>query len=199
MDHRTVDATAATVPAGPLRGGVRLRSGCLDFRIRYRSISMTSVRRIRIALALGFILTLAADARAQLVGNVYVSGLNLPVAFAQDPSDPTVQFVLEQGGLIRVIKDGVLQPTPFLDLTTQISSGGERGLLGMALDPAYGSNRRFYLNFTNPAGHTVVARFTRSVGNALLADPNSRFDFQWSTGLRVIEQPFNNHNGGSVE
>ena len=139
-----------------------------------------------------------SDARAQLRGETYVSGLSAPVEFVQDPSDPTVQFVVQQGGLIRAIKNGVLQSTPFLDLTSSISSGGERGLLGMAAAPDYASSGRFYVNFTNPAGHTVVARFMRSAGDPLLADPGSRFDLRWSTGQRWIPQPFSNHNGGHL-
>lgn len=155
-------------------------------------------RWVRAVLFIGISLAPAADAAAQLQGQVYVSGLSFPVAFAQDPSDPSVQFVVEQAGLIRVIKSGLLQSTPFLDLTSSIASGGERGLLGMALDPAYGANGRFYVNFTNPDGDTVIARFRRSTGNPLIADPNSRFDFLWSTGERRIRQPFSNHNGGTV-
>jgi hypothetical protein len=67
--------------------------------------------------------------------------------------------------------------------------GGERGLLGLAFPPDYGASARFYVNFTNPAGDTVVARFKRSAATALLADPASRFDLRWSTGERVIRQP----------
>ena len=64
---------------------------------------------------------------------VYVSGLTSPVAFVQDPTNPAVQFVVEQGGRIRVVQSGTVQATDFLDLRGVISSGGERGLLGMAL------------------------------------------------------------------
>ena len=155
-------------------------------------------RWVHAVLFAGLLLIPAADAAAQLQGQVYVNGLSFPVAFAQDPSDPTVQFVVEQAGLIRVIKNGVLQGTPFLNLISSIASGGERGLLGMALDPAYGSNGRFYVNFTNTDGDTVVARFRRSAGDPLVADVGSRFDFLWSTGERRILQPFSNHNGGSL-
>jgi glucose/arabinose dehydrogenase len=141
----------------------------------------------------------ATPAAAQLRATVVVSGLTLPVGFVQDPSDPTVQYVIEQGGRIKVVRNGTLQSTPFLDLSASIAAGGERGLLGMALPPDYATSGRFYVNFTNPAGDTVVARFKRGTStNPLLADPATRFDLLWSTGERVIRQPFANHNGGNI-
>ena len=136
-------------------------------------------------------------AAAQLRAVPYVSGLSLPVAFVQDPADATIQYVVQQGGRIRLIRSGVLQTAPFLDLTSSIASGGERGLLGMALPADYATSGRVYVNFTNTNGDTVVARFKRS-SNPLAADPASRFDLLWSTGERVIRQPFANHNGGNL-
>jgi glucose/arabinose dehydrogenase len=139
----------------------------------------------------------ASTALAQLKAVTYVSGLSLPVAFVQDPSDATIQYVVQQGGRIRLIKSGVLQSAPFLDVTASIVSGGEQGLLGMALPPDYATSGRFFVNFTNPSGDTVVARFKRSA-NPLVADPATRVDLLWSTGERVIRQPFANHNGGNL-
>src|SRR6186713_2431105 len=124
------------------------------------------------AITLAFPSTTAAQLRAV----PYVSGLSSPLAFVQDPGDATIQYVLQQGGRIRLIRNGVLQTTPFLDLTSSIASGGERGLLGMALPPDYATSGRFFVNFTNTAGDTVVARFRRSASNPLAADAASRFD-----------------------
>ena len=78
-------------------------------------------------------------------------------------------------------------------------SGGEQGLLGLAFPPDAGLTGRFYVNFTNDAGHTVVARFRRS-SNPLVADPLSRFDLRWTGagGPALIAQPFSNHNGGHL-
>src|SRR5262245_23109744 len=87
----------------------------------------------------------------------YASFLSLPVAIVQDPTNGSVQFVVEQGGRIRVVVGGTVLPTDFLDLRAAISSGGERGLLGLAFAPDYATSGRFFVNFTNPAGHTVVA------------------------------------------
>jgi glucose/arabinose dehydrogenase len=137
-------------------------------------------------------------ASAQLRAPVFVSGFNAPVAFVQDPADATTQYVVEQAGRIRVVRNGQLVSTPFLDVSGITLSGGERGLLGLAFPPDYATSGRFYVNFTRvPDGHTVVARFRRS-SNPLVADPSSRFDLVWSTGLGFIEQPFSNHNGGCL-
>ena len=150
------------------------------------------------ALILAIAMGTSSAASAQIRAPLFVSGLNAPVAFVQDPSDATIQYVVEQGGRIRVVRNGVVENTPFLDVSASILSGGERGLLGLAFPPNYGATGRFYVNFTRaPDGHTVVARFRRS-SNPLTADPSSRFDLVWSTGLNYIEQPFSNHNGGCL-
>ena len=69
----------------------------------------------------------------------------------------------------------------------------------MALAPDYASSGRLFVNFTNPAGHTVIARFQRS-SNPLVADPSTRFDLRWNgpSGPAYIAQPFANHNGGCL-
>ncbi len=129
----------------------------------------------------------------------YASGFDLPVAFVQDPADRTVQFVVEQRGRIRTVRSGVVQPTDLVDLRGVVSTGGERGLLGLAFAPDAATSGRFYVNFTNTNGHTVVARFRRS-GNPLVADPASRFDLRFggAGGSAFIAQPFSNHNGGHL-
>ena len=175
--------------------------------------------RVRLAPAVaGLLLLASAQAAAQLPSiqsATYVGGLSSPVGMVQDPSDPAVQFVVQQGGLIRVIRNGVLQGTNFLNLTSSIATGGERGLLGLAFPGDYARTGRFYVNFTRSGdGATVVARFLRSAANPLVADPNSRFDLLWpaqpdmatangcdafsSSPQRAICQPFSNHNGGKI-
>jgi glucose/arabinose dehydrogenase len=139
----------------------------------------------------------AARAEAQLRTQTIVTGLSAPVAFVADPLTPGVFYAVQQGGLIRTVQNGTILSTAFLDLRSVISSGGERGLLGMAFAPD-ASSGRFFVNFTNPAGDTVVARFRRSPANALVADPSSRFDLRWPNGNRFITQPYSNHNGGNL-
>jgi glucose/arabinose dehydrogenase len=138
----------------------------------------------------------AVHTQTGLRTSVYASGFNQPLAIVQDPTDRSVQVVLEQVGRIRVVRAGVLLPAPFLDLTPSVLSGGERGLLGLAFAPDYAASGRFYVNFTNRNGDTVVARFRRSA-DPLIADPGSRFDLRWG-GAPVIAQPFANHNGGHL-
>jgi glucose/arabinose dehydrogenase len=154
--------------------------------------------RTIVAIAVAAALSLCTSAEAQLRARVYVSGLTNPLAFVQDPSDAAIQYIAQQGGLIRVVQNGSLLSTPFLNLTGSITSGGERGLLGLAFPADYATSGRFYVNFTNPVGHSVVARFKRSAANPRIADPGSRFDLLWSTGERFIRQPYSNHNGGHL-
>jgi glucose/arabinose dehydrogenase len=149
---------------------------------------------------LSAVIALAGGAGAQsaLRARVHTSGFTFPLAFVQDPTDAAVQFVVEQGGRIRAVRNGVVAGADFLDLRSAVASGGERGLLGLAFAPDYGTSGRFYVNFTNTAGNTVVARFRRSA-DPLVADAGSRFDLRWGAGLRsFIDQPFANHNGGHL-
>ena len=139
---------------------------------------------------------LPAAARAQMRTEVVATGLSNPVAFVVDPGDPATFYAVEQRGTIRTVRDRTVEPTLFLDLRASISAGGERGLLGLAFPPDAIESRRFYVNFTNLDGHTVVARFTRRADGQV--DLNSRLDLQWPTGRRFIEQPFSNHNGGHL-
>ena len=152
------------------------------------------------ALALGGAVAglLVVGAQDRLRSQVYASGFTAPVAFVQDPIDRNVQFVVEQAGRIRVVRSGTVQPTDFLDLRSAVQAGGERGLLGLAFAPDTASGR-FYVNFTDRSGDTVVARFRRSA-DPLVANPASRFDLRFggANGPAVIVQPFSNHNGGHL-
>ena len=133
---------------------------------------------------------------AQLRTQVVASGLVNPVAFVMDPADHSTFYVVEQRGTIRTIRNNAVAPVLFLDLRSSVSSGGERGLLGLAFAPDAATSRRFYVNFTNADGDTVIARYRRNADGSV--DPNSRFDLMWPDGRRFIEQPFSNHNGGHL-
>ena len=121
-------------------------------------------------------LAVVSPASGQLRPGTAVQGFTQPVAFVQDPSDPAVQYVVEQGGRIKVVQNGTVLADDFLNLAVSITSGGERGLLGLALPADYAATGRVYVNFTDVNGHTVVARFTRSAANRFVADPASRLD-----------------------
>ena len=133
---------------------------------------------------------------AQLRSQVVASGFANPVAFVGDPGNRSTFYVVEQRGTIRTLTNGVVASTFFLDLRGQIAAGGEQGLLGLAFPPDSTTTGRFYVNFTNPQGHTVIARFRRDATGR--ADASSRFDLMWPDGRRFIEQPFANHNGGHL-
>src|SRR4051794_23045125 len=105
---------------------------------------------------------MVADLRAQLRGRVYASGFTTPVAFVQDPTDRGVQFVVEQAGRIRLVRGGTVVANDFLNVAGSIVAGGEQGLLGLAFPPDAAASRRVFVDFTNPAGHTVIARFRRA-------------------------------------
>ena len=153
---------------------------------------------LRFLFIVGFVAAPSGPAAAQLRATLVAQGLEQPVAFAQDPSNSQIQLIAEQAGRIRVLLNGALQTGSFLDLRPVVGSGGERGLLGIAFAPDYAVSGRLFVNFTNLAGHTVIARFNRMPGNPLAADPSSRFDLRWPDGSTWITQPFTNHNGGHL-
>jgi glucose/arabinose dehydrogenase len=101
-------------------------------------------------------------------------------------------FVLEQAGRIRVVRDGSLLPEPYLDLSDRIAAGGERGLLGLAFSPAFGTDGRLFVDYTDRDGNTVVSEVTAPDPAADRADPASE------RVLLRIEQPYANHNGGAL-
>jgi len=133
----------------------------------------------------------AGSAVAGVEPVLVVSGLSAPLRVTAPAGDFQRLFVVEQGGRIRLVKDGVLLGGSFLDLSGRISSGGERGLLGLAFHPDYRRNGRFYVNYTDPQGNTVVSEFGVS----------SNPDFASAGSERVLlrqTQPFSNHNGGHL-
>ena len=154
------------------------------------------VRETALVYLSAVILATAVPAEAQVRTQVVASGLTNPIAFVMDPLDHSTFYVVEQRGTIRTLRNGTLAPGFFLDIRSAISAGGERGLLGMAFPPDHAASRRFYVNFTNPEGHTVIARYTRAANGAVIEQ--SRFDLMWPDGRRFIEQPFSNHNGGHL-
>jgi len=154
-----------------------------------------SARLVSVALVA---VATTGSAFAQVRAELVASGLTQPVALVQDPSDRTVQVVVQQDGRVRALKSGLLQSADYLDLRSVVRNSGEQGLLGLAFAPDYGTSGRVFVNFVNLEGHTVIARFKRSGADPLRADPQSRFDLRWPDGQRVISQPFSNHNGGQL-
>ncbi len=145
------------------------------------------------ALAFAALVAASAFAQTNFKIEVYAVGFSSPIAMIQDPTNPDVQFVVEQRGRIRPVVDGVVQATDFLNLTGTVHpSNSEGGLLGLAFHPNYAANRFFYVSYTDTSGDTRIVRYTRNAANPLLADPGT------NQQVLFIDQPFSNHNGGTI-
>ncbi len=117
-----------------------------------------------------------------------IGDFDSPVFVTAPPGDRRVQFVVEQGGRIMVVRNGRKLGTPFLDIRSLIVSGGEQGLLSMAFAPDYASSGRFYVDYTNRSGDTRVVEYRRASANR--ADPDSARE------VLAVDQSESNHNGG---
>ena len=121
------------------------------------------------------------------------SGLQSPIGMAHAGDGTGRLFVIEQAGRIVVIKDGQVDPQPFLDIHDRVGSkGNEQGLLGLAFHLKFKSNGYFFINYTDLEGNTVIARYYAAQGDPQRVDPASE------TRLLYIQQPYSNHNGGQV-
>lgn len=126
---------------------------------------------------------------------VLTGSLSSPVLITSAHDGTNRLFIVEQGGIIKVLLPGATIATEFLNLNasaTKVLSGGEQGLLGLAFHPGYSANRRFFVNYTRAGdGATVIAEYKVSVADPNKADSQERI-------LLTIAQPFANHNGGMI-
>ena len=154
---------------------------------------MTHLARLLAVLALAA--PLPAPAQTTTIDGVTLTlapiatDLDAPVFLTAPKDDPRL-FIVEQPGRIRILQDGALRPEPFLDNASQISSGGERGLLGLAFHPAYATNHRFYTYATAQTGDLQITEWTAST-DPNLADPTSARPL-----LTISHRRNANHNGG---
>ncbi|NTU71435.1 MAG: PQQ-dependent sugar dehydrogenase [Coriobacteriia bacterium] len=120
------------------------------------------------------------------------SGFTSPVDLANAGDGSGRLFVVEQGGLVKVIESGTVLPTPYLDLRAKVSTGGERGLLGIAFSPTFETDGQVYVDYTDTSGNTAIMRYTAP-------DPASSAP-AWGTPKRMLAlgQPYANHNGGCL-
>ena len=125
-----------------------------------------------------------------------VTGLTAPLDLQQPDDGSGRLFIVEQGGTIRIVKNGSLLATPFLDISSKVHMEGESGLLGMTFHPDYVHNPRFFVNYVRQLAdgtlQTVIAEFQASLTNPDLADSGSERD------LLFVPQPFSNHKGGQL-
>jgi glucose/arabinose dehydrogenase len=130
--------------------------------------------------------TAAHAAAAKGVRLKKVGTFDQPVAFAAPPQDPHRQYVVEQNGTIREIRDGKVLSRPFLDIRDRVVAGGEQGLLGLAFAPDYATSKRFYVYYTaKGTGADTLAEYKAgsSTGRVLFAIPDAE----------------SNHNGGQLQ
>jgi uncharacterized protein (TIGR03437 family) len=138
------------------------------------------------------VLILGAGMWAQEIRTVQVvTGLN-GLTDIQNAADGSGRlFLVQQSGLIRVMRNGALLTAPFLDIRAKTRAEGERGLLGLAFPPGFGDKQRFYVDYTDLNGDTIIAQY-RVPQNTDVADAATE------NVLLKITQPFANHNGGQV-
>ncbi len=127
------------------------------------------------------------DAALRLVQ--VTDGLQAPVHVTAPPGAGNALYVVEQGGLVRVVEAGKIREQPFLDVRARTRAGGEQGLLGLAFAPDYATSRQFVVNYTDRNGDTRVVRYRSDGAKAL---PGS------ARQLLIVKQPYSNHNGGMV-
>jgi len=128
-----------------------------------------------------------------ITAELIASGLDRPVAAVAPPGDTNRLFIATQPGQILIynLNTQTVNGTPFLDISSQTTTSGERGLLGLAFHPNYSSNGRFYINQTNLSGNTEINQYTVSA-NPDIADAGSKVT------LKTIAQDFSNHNAGGI-
>jgi glucose/arabinose dehydrogenase len=153
----------------------------------------------RVALALLVVVTLATatvasgalESRTATLRLVpVVRGLTSPLWVGQAPGEPNRLYVVEQGGRIRVVENGRIRPTPFLDIRALVVAGGEQGLLGLAFAPDFARTGTFYVNYSRRAdGDTVIARYRARAGRAVASSRSV---------VLTVDQPYANHNGGNL-
>ncbi len=124
----------------------------------------------------------------------FVTGLSSPLLLTNAKDGTRRLFIVQQGGIIKVVQFGSNTPSDFLNITSKVVSGGERGLLGLTFHPQFATNGYFFVNYTRAGdGATVIARYKTTDATNTLGNPNSE------KILLTIAQPFSNHNGGMIE
>ncbi len=162
--------------------------------IRKRQMVCPGVTRVLLIRSLLLAASAALLLEAQSVRLVRVaSGFTNPTGIESSLDGTGRLFVIEQRGRIRILQNGVLSATPFLDITSRISCCDERGLLGLAFPPNYGEKQRFYVYYTDAQGTITISRFRVAGTDLNRADPNSE-----EVVLRVPHPGFANHNGGRI-
>ena len=137
------------------------------------------------------VLTLSVPVGTAIQLTQIVGGLSSPLFVGHAGDSSGRLFIVERGGVIKVLQPGATTPTVFLNITSKVQSGGEQGLLGLAFHPLYESNGRFFVFYTRSGGDIVVAEYGVS------ADPNLA-DLAEEILLTIPHSSASNHNGGML-
>jgi glucose/arabinose dehydrogenase len=134
------------------------------------------------------------DPAANQIGlQPFLEGFSQPLFLTHAGDESGRIFVVEKGGTIRIIRDGAIVDTVFLDISDRLTAAGsEQGLLGLAFPPNFAESGSFFVNYTDLSGDTVISRFQVDAANPDVADPASEFV------VLQIDQPARNHNGGML-
>jgi uncharacterized protein (TIGR03437 family) len=191
------------IPAAPEVRSATIKRGCLHQRchsatppsVVIGALANTLITRLILIFSIALVLAefcsvKATDLPPGFIETLVASGLSSPTAMEFAPDGRL--FVAIETGEVRVIKNGMLLPTPFV--TVNVDSSGERGLLGITFDPNFASNNFVYLYYTaaNPTSHNRVSRFT---ANGDVAVPNSETVL---IELESLDPSATIHNGGAI-
>ena len=130
-----------------------------------------------------------------LSSELVYDGFKKPVFVISYPTDASILYVVEQAGKIIVLDSGKKKSKPFFNINKRVVNpfrpGDERGLLGFAFHPDHEKNKKFYINYIDNDGHTIVSEFS--------AQSKYKADHESERVLLRLEQPYGNHNGGHIE
>ena len=165
---------------------------------------------IRIAIGLGVVFILASldlerptpkrpttVEAATVAFHPIVNGLSQPLLVAHGKDGTGRLYIVEKCGAIRVLSGGQIPATPFLDIRSLVLTENEQGLLGLAFDPAFATNRRLYVFYTAAGSATGVGDNTLARYLVGASTPNA-VDKTSGTSLLAIPDPYVNHNGGML-
>jgi len=130
-----------------------------------------------------------------LSSTLIADGFKKPIFITSHPENSKFLYVVEQAGKIIIINNGKKLDEPFLDITDRVvrpgRPGDERGLLGFAFHPDYAKNKKFYVNYINDDGFTIVSEFS--------AQSNLKANSLSERTVFNLKQPYGNHNGGHMQ
>jgi len=154
LPAQIINAEPTVLPAGPAIGGRD------DFHATLRSMSRLSFLLVCTALSCFVVTGVRGEAIIRLTP--IVEGLSQPL-YVAEPNDGSGRlFIVEKGGLVKILDQGTLRPMPFIDLSAKVTNTSEMGLLGLAFHPQFAENGRFFVDYATTVGgpqRTVVAEY----------------------------------------